>query len=78
MIYTLEKESIPNWTKFLQGYYDTSGIASDSFDPGVGYWALVLEETYISIPPPSESITVLFDPFSVLLIAHCVNYLAHL
>jgi hypothetical protein len=39
-------------------------IASDSFDPGVGYWALVLEETYINIPPPSESITILYDPFS--------------
>ena len=31
-IYTLEKESIPRWNKFLQGYYDDSGITSDSFD----------------------------------------------
>ncbi|MCD6056205.1 MAG: extracellular solute-binding protein family 5 [Gammaproteobacteria bacterium] len=29
--FTLEKESIPQWTKFLQGYYDQSGISSDSF-----------------------------------------------
>jgi ABC-type transport system substrate-binding protein len=34
-IYSLEKESIPYWNKFLQGYYDTSGIASDSFDQAV-------------------------------------------
>lgn len=31
-VYTLEKESIPRWTKFLQGYYDLSGISADSFD----------------------------------------------
>lgn len=34
-IYSLEKEAIPSWSKFLQGYYDTSGIASDSFDQAV-------------------------------------------
>ncbi len=34
-IYSLEKESIPAWNKFLQGYYDTSGITSDSFDQAV-------------------------------------------
>ena len=32
VVYTLEKESIPYWNKFLQGYYDASGITSDSFD----------------------------------------------
>lgn len=31
-IYSLEKESIPSWNKFQQGYYDSSGISSDSFD----------------------------------------------
>lgn len=31
-IYILEKESIPRWNKFLQGYYDASGISRDSFD----------------------------------------------
>tara|TARA_Y100000590_G_scaffold470552_1_gene666273 strand:- start:8790 stop:10979 length:2190 start_codon:yes stop_codon:yes gene_type:complete len=30
-----EKESIPRWNKFLQGYYDASGISSDSFDQAV-------------------------------------------
>lgn len=34
-IYTLEKESIPRWIKFLQGYYDTSGISTDSFDKAI-------------------------------------------
>lgn len=30
-----DKESIPRWNKFLQGYYDSSGIGSDSFDQAV-------------------------------------------
>ncbi|WP_430462324.1 ABC transporter substrate-binding protein [Thalassolituus sp. LLYu03] len=34
-VYRLEKEAIPLWTKFLQGYYDRSGIASDNFDQAV-------------------------------------------
>jgi oligopeptide transport system substrate-binding protein len=34
-VYSLEKENIPYWNKFLQGYYDTSGITSDSFDQAV-------------------------------------------
>jgi len=33
--FSLEKETIPYWNKFLQGYYDTSGIASDSFDQAI-------------------------------------------
>ena len=32
VMFTLEKESIPYWNKFLEGYYDESGISSDSFD----------------------------------------------
>ncbi len=32
LVFSLEKESIPYWNKFLQGYYDSSGIHSDSFD----------------------------------------------
>lgn len=35
VVFKLEKESIPRWTKFLQGYYDASGISSDSFDQAV-------------------------------------------
>ena len=34
-VYTLEKESIPLWNKFLQGYYDASGISSEAFDQAV-------------------------------------------
>jgi len=34
-IYILEKEAIPRWNKFLQGYYDQSGISSDSFDEAI-------------------------------------------
>ena len=35
VVYSLEKENIPYWNKFLQGYYDASGIASDSFDQAI-------------------------------------------
>ncbi|MBI5598247.1 MAG: ABC transporter substrate-binding protein [Deltaproteobacteria bacterium] len=34
-VFKLEKEAIPRWNKFLQGYYDLSGITSDSFDQAV-------------------------------------------
>jgi len=34
-VYSLEKEDIPYWGKFLQGYYDKSGIASDTFDQAI-------------------------------------------
>ena len=34
-VYTLEKESIPMWNKFLQGYYDASGISAEAFDQAV-------------------------------------------
>ena len=35
VVYTREREGIPRWNKFLQGYYDASGIGSDSFDQAV-------------------------------------------
>lgn len=35
VVFSLEKETIPYWNKFLQGYYDSSGISSDSFDQAV-------------------------------------------
>lgn len=40
VIFSLEKESIPYWNKFLQGYYDSSGISSDSFDQAVVFSAI--------------------------------------
>ncbi len=38
-VFSLEKETIPYWSKFLQGYYDSSGISSDSFDQAVQFSA---------------------------------------
>ena len=35
IVYSLEKENIPLWNKFLQGYYDASGISSEAFDQAV-------------------------------------------
>ena len=35
VVFAREKEAIPYWNKFLQGYYDASGISSDSFDQAV-------------------------------------------
>jgi len=32
VVFSLEKEQIPYWNKFMQGYYDASGISSDNFD----------------------------------------------
>ena len=35
IVFVREKEQIPYWNKFLQGYYDKSGIASDNFDQAI-------------------------------------------
>jgi ABC-type transport system substrate-binding protein len=35
IVFNLEKESIPYWNKFEQGYYDFSGIMSDNFDQAI-------------------------------------------
>ena len=35
VVFVREKEQIPYWNKFLQGYYDKSGIASDNFDQAI-------------------------------------------
>jgi ABC-type transport system substrate-binding protein len=32
IVMSYEKESIPRWNKFLQGYYDFSGVTEDNFD----------------------------------------------
>jgi oligopeptide transport system substrate-binding protein len=37
VVFALEKEQIPYWNKFLQGYYDASGISSDTFDQAVQF-----------------------------------------
>jgi oligopeptide transport system substrate-binding protein len=36
-VYSLESESIPYWNKFLQGFYDSSGISSDAFDQAIQF-----------------------------------------
>ena len=38
-VFSFEKEGIPRWNKFLQGYYDNSGIGSDTFDQAVQFSA---------------------------------------
>ncbi len=35
VVFAREKESIPYWNKFLQGYFDSSAIPSDTFDQAV-------------------------------------------
>lgn len=48
VVFMLERETIPYWNKFLQGYYDASGVASDSFDQAVqftGAGAVTLTES---------------------------------
>lgn len=35
VVMTLEKESIPRWNKFIQGYYDAAEITTDSYDNAV-------------------------------------------
>lgn len=34
-VFSIEKEDIPYWNKFLQGFYDASGISSDNFNQAV-------------------------------------------
>ncbi|MFT7234662.1 MAG: oligopeptide transport system substrate-binding protein [Methylophagaceae bacterium] len=35
IVFLLEKEQTSYWNKFLQGYYDVSGISSDSFEQAI-------------------------------------------
>lgn len=35
VVFSLEKENIPYWTKFLQGYYDSSAVPAESFDQAI-------------------------------------------
>jgi oligopeptide transport system substrate-binding protein len=47
VVFSLEKEQIPYWNKFLQGYYDSSAIGSDTFDQAVqftGHGGVALSE----------------------------------
>ena len=35
VVFSRERESVPHWNKFLEGYYDFSSISSDNFDQAV-------------------------------------------
>ncbi len=37
VVFSLEKENIPYWNKFLQGYYDQSGVLTESFDQAIRF-----------------------------------------
>lgn len=37
VVFTLEKESIPYWNKFIQGYYDVSSVGGENFDQAVRF-----------------------------------------
>ncbi len=37
IVFSLEKEDIPYWNKFLQGYYDQSGVLKDTFDQAIRF-----------------------------------------
>ena len=72
VVYTLEKETIPYWAKFLQGYYDASGIASDSFDQAVQFsgtgdpqLTLMMQEKQIQLQT-SVATSVFYMGFNML------------
>ncbi len=37
VIFSLERESIPYWNKFLQGYYDQSAVVAEGFDQAIQF-----------------------------------------
>lgn len=37
IVFSLEREGIPYWNKFMQGYYDVSGVSSESFDQVISF-----------------------------------------
>jgi ABC-type transport system substrate-binding protein len=37
VVFSREQEGIPYWNKFLQGYYDRSGVPTESFDQAVRF-----------------------------------------
>lgn len=72
VVFTLEKEAMPSWNKFLQGYYDNSGIASDSFEQAIKMGAgghaaltplLASKGIHLSV---SVSPSVMFTGFNML------------
>ncbi|MCR4346486.1 MAG: ABC transporter substrate-binding protein [Sulfuricaulis sp.] len=37
VVFSLDKESIPRWNKFLQGYYDRSAVLTEGFDQAIRF-----------------------------------------
>ncbi len=37
VVFSLDKESIPRWNKFLQGYYDRSVVVTEGFDQAIRF-----------------------------------------
>jgi ABC-type transport system substrate-binding protein len=37
VVFSLDKESIPRWNKFLQGYYDRSAVLAEGFDQAIRF-----------------------------------------
>ncbi|MFI4938082.1 MAG: ABC transporter substrate-binding protein [Candidatus Berkiellales bacterium] len=47
VVFVLERESIPYWNKFMQGYYDQAGVTSNNFDQAlksIGSGNLILSD----------------------------------
>ena len=61
-VYKYERESIPRWNKFLQGYYDQSGIATDSFDEAIRINEKGEPELTAAIAGKQISLTTSIDP----------------
>lgn len=40
IVFSLEKESIPYWNKFVQGYYDQSAVTNSNFDQAINMTSL--------------------------------------
>ena len=57
-VFSLEKENIPRWNKFLQGYYDSSGISSDSFDQAIRSSGSGAEEVGLTDSMTEKGITL--------------------
>ena len=54
VVFSREKESIPYWNKFLQGYYDASGVSSDNFDQAVQMGGEAEPTEIAGEPPPGQ------------------------
>lgn len=61
-VFTLDKESIPRWNKFMQGYYDQSGVSADSFDQVIHLKKNGQAELTTALKNKGIHLTVTVDP----------------